>query len=111
MLQWENTDQFGNLKVATSTATTLDNVKSDLEDLVRAVFEQHGREVTFSVDVPYAEISAPRSDQVSHVLNLPFVSVFVAGGMPKDEIQKSLTQQLKSFVGDTTKVIGPWDQG
>lgn len=109
MLQWENTDQFGNLKVATSGATTLDNVKSDLEDMVRAVFEQHGREVTFSIDVPYAEISAPRGDQVSHVLNLPFVSVFIASGMEKSQIQASLTQQLKSLVGDTTKVIGPWD--
>ena len=109
MLQWENTDQFGNLKVATSSATSLENVKSDLEDMVRAVFEQHGREVTFSIDVPYAEISAPRGDQVSHLLNLPFVSVFVAGGMEKGEIQASLTQQLKSLVGDTTKVVGPWD--
>ncbi len=109
MLQWENTDQFGNLKVATSEATTLDNVKPDLEELVRAVFEQHGREVTFSIDVPYSEISAPRGDQVSHVLNLPFVSVFVAGGMEKAEIQASLAQQLRSLFGDTTKVIGPWD--
>jgi hypothetical protein len=109
MLQWENTDQFGNLKVATSSATSLENVKSDLDDMVKAVFEQHGREVAFSIDVPYAEISAPRGDQVSHLLNLPFVSVFVAGGMDKSEIQKSLTQQLKSLVGDTTKVVGPWD--
>ncbi len=109
MLQWENTDQFGNLKVATSEATTLDNVKPDLEDMVRAVFEQHGREVTFSIDVPYAEVSAPRGDQVSHVLNLPFVSVFVASGMEKAEILTSLIQQLKSLVGETTNVIGPWD--
>ena len=109
MLQWENTDQFGNLKVATSSATSLENVKSDLEDMVKAVFEQHGREVTFSIDVPYAEISAPRGDQVSHVLNLPFVTVFTAGGMEESEILASLTQQLKSFVGDSTKVIGPWD--
>ena len=109
MLKWENTDQFGNLKVATSMATSLENVKPELEDMVNSVFEQHGRDVTFSVDVPYAEISAPRGDQVSHILNLPFVSVFVAGGMDKDEIQRSLIQQLKSLVGDTTKIIGPWD--
>ena len=109
MLQWENTDQFGNLKVATSTATDLSDVEPDLRDMARAVFEQHGEEVLFSVDVAYAEISAPRGDQVSHVLNLPFVSNLLSNGLEKGEIMDSLANQLRAFVGETSKVVGPWD--
>ncbi|MEI7984896.1 MAG: hypothetical protein WCI55_04645 [Armatimonadota bacterium] len=109
MLQWENTDQFGNLKVATSSATGLEDVESDLRDMARAVFEDHGEEVMFSIDVNYAEISAPRGDQVSYVLNIPFVAGLISGGMDKGEIQDSLTSQLEGMVGETAKVVGPWD--
>ena len=109
MLQWENTDQFGNLKVATSSATGLEDVESDLRDMARAVFEQHGEDAMFSVDVSYAEVSAPKGDQVSHLLNLPFVSDLVASGMPKGEIQDSLTRQMERIVGETARVVGPWD--
>lgn len=109
MLQWENTDQFGNLKAATSSASGLDNVEDDLKDLVRAVFDQHGEDVKFSVDVAYAEISAPRGDQVSHILNLPFVSDLVASGVEKSSISDSLKSKLVDLVGDDSKIIGPWD--
>lgn len=109
MLSWENTDQFGNLKVATSSATGLDDVESDLRDLARAVFEQHGEDVMFSVDVSYAEVSAPKGDQVSHLLNLPFVSDLIAGGMSRSDVQDSLTKLLEGMVGETAKVVGPWD--
>lgn len=109
MLQWENTDQFGNLKVATSDATGLDDIEPDLRDLARAVFEDHGEEVFFSIDVAYAEVSAPRGDQVSYVLNIPFVTELIAAGVDKSEIQDSLTTQLEAMVGETAKVVGPWD--
>ena len=109
MLQWENTDQFGNLKVAISSATSLDNVEDDLRELVKAVFDQHGDGVKFSVDVAYNEISAPRGDQVSHVLNLPFVSDLAAAGGDKKGIADSLSQKLIGIVGDDSKVVGPWD--
>ena len=109
MLQWENTDQFGNLKVATSDATTLEEIEPDLRDLARAVFEQHGEDVMFSVDVNFAEISAPRGDQVSHLLNVPFVGNLIKNGTDKSEIQYSLTRQLEAMVGETAKVVGPWD--
>jgi hypothetical protein len=109
MLSWENTDQFGNLKVATSSATGLEDVEADLRDMSRTVFEQHGEDVMFSVDVSYAEVSAPKGDQVSHLLNLPFVSGLIAGGMPKSEVQQTLTNMLVGIVGETAKVVGPWD--
>lgn len=109
MLNWENTDQFGNLKVATSSATGLDDVESDLRDMARAVFEQHGEDVMFSIDVSYAEISAPKGDQVSHLLNLPFVSELISGGTSKSDAQELLTNLLTGIVGETAKVVGPWD--
>ena len=109
MIQWENTDQFGNLKIATSSATNLTDVELDLRDLAQAVFKEHGEEVTFSVDVAYAEISAPRSDQVSHLLNLPFVTDLIAAGTNKGEIQDALTNQLEAMIGEIAKVTGPWD--
>ncbi len=109
MLQWENTDQFGNLKVAESSATNLDDVADDLRDLARTVLDEHSDCPTFSVDVAYAEISAPRGDQVSHILNLPFISGLVSGGMDKHEIQHNLVEQLRAIVGDDAKVQGPWD--
>ena len=109
MLQWENTDQFGNLKVASSSATGLDDVDPDLRDLARAVFDQHSENVKFSIDVSYAEISAPRGDQVSHVLSLPFVSDLVAKGGDKQAIQHALSDRLKDIVGDPEMVVGPWD--
>jgi hypothetical protein len=109
MLQWENTDQFGNLKVATSSATGLDDVEHDLRDMARAVFEQHGEDVTFSVDVNYAEISAPRGDQVSHLLNIPFVTTLITAGAERAELQEGLSIKLKEIVGNIAQVIGPWD--
>ena len=109
MLNWENTDQFGNLKVATSSATGLDDVDQDLQDMIRAVFDQHGVGVKFSVDVAYAEISAPRGDQVSHVLNLPFVSGLTGSGMDKGEIQSALSEKLRALVGEDAEVVGPWE--
>ncbi|MEI8282973.1 MAG: hypothetical protein WCG75_11245 [Armatimonadota bacterium] len=109
MLQWENTDQFGNLKVATSSATNIADVEPDLRDLARAVFDQHSENVKFSIDITYAEISAPRGDQVSHVLNLPFVSELVANGGDKQAILHELANHLKDIVGDPEMVVGPWD--
>lgn len=105
MLNWENTDQFGNLKVAESAATSLDNVESDLRDMVRAVFDEHDHNVTFAVDAGYAEISAPRGDQVSHILNLPFVN----SAADKHAVQHALIEKLREIVGEDAKVQGPWD--
>lgn len=95
--------------MAVSSATSLDDVEEDLRDLAKAVFDQHGVGVTFSVDVAYAEISAPRGDQVSHVLSLPFVGDLQASGTSKDEIRDALTQKLREIVGGDAEVIGPWD--
>ncbi len=109
MLNWENTDQFGNLKVAESSATSLDDVEGDLRDMVRAVLDEHEKDATFAVDAAYAEISAPRGDQVSHILNLPFVSNLIANGMDKHQIQSELIEKLHRIVDDDAKVRGPWD--
>ncbi|MBI1332945.1 MAG: hypothetical protein GC165_08695 [Armatimonadetes bacterium] len=109
MLTWENTDQFGNLKVAQSKATSLDDLDPDLRDLVQAVLTDHPDNPTFSVDVAYAEIAAPRGDQVSHILNLPFVSQLLTSGVAKNDLQQAIIDKLKDTVGDKATVIGPWD--
>lgn len=105
MLTWENTDQFGNLKVACSGASSVDTLNADLESLVEAVFAQHSSGVTFSVDASYGEIAAPNGDQVSHVLSLPFLSSVADKSAASAEIQ----QALREIVGDRASVIGPWD--
>lgn len=109
MLQWQNTDQFGNLKVAVATGTSLEDIFEDLDGLAEAVFTQHSENVQFSIDVPYGEIAAPSGDQVSHILQIPFLADLVAGGASESSVYASIHADLSRIVGPRAEVRGPWD--
>ena len=72
-MQWEATDQFGNLFVAMSEATSLDELKPQLTSLVEELQSRNpsGFQVTF--DFGYGEINGPDPDQVSHVIQIPWI--------------------------------------
>jgi hypothetical protein len=102
-LVWETTDQFGNLLVALSDASSLDSLRSDLADMVGRVFDRHADEsATFSVDLDYNEISAPRGDQVSHVLQVGWLA---SSGLSVEQVKDVLREVGE---GHTFEVIGPW---
>jgi hypothetical protein len=112
-MQWESTDQFGNLFVGASDATSSEALALDLAMLVQAIFDRHEGEVAFSIDVDYAEVSAPRGDQVSHIVNIPWLSARKSAGESKAEILESVREVLAGvlagFPGRTARVQGPWD--
>lgn len=108
MLRWQNTDQFGNLKVATTSATSFDDVVPDLTDLVETVFAQHGEDVKFSIDVAYGEVSAPGGDRVSHVLALPFITESLAMGESETSLQATLQRKLERVLQGRAAIVGPW---
>jgi hypothetical protein len=102
-LTWETTDQFGNLVVANSSASCADELRSDVADLVERVFLRHADEaVTFSVDFEYGEISAPRGDQVSHMVQVPWLS---ESGLDVLGVEQMLRD---AGCGKEFDVIGPW---
>jgi hypothetical protein len=102
-LVWESTDQFGNLVVANSSAQSSEELRSDLGDLVESVFLRHVDEsVTFSVDLEYGEVSAPRGDQVSHMVQVPWLA---ESGLTVEEVGVIL-ESLET--GQIFQVIGAW---
>jgi hypothetical protein len=103
MLNWETTDQFGNLVVANSSASSSDQLREDLENLCTRVFDRHwGEIITFSIDFEYGEISAPRGDQVSHMVQMPWLT---ESGLNVEGIEATMREIApdKEF-----QVIGPW---
>ncbi|MCW5938164.1 MAG: hypothetical protein KF884_08585 [Fimbriimonadaceae bacterium] len=107
---WEATDQFGNLFVGKSDARDVEALRSDLTDLCQAVFER-ADEVIFAIDVPYAEVSGPKGDQVTHVLQVPWFAerrqAGEASSQIQDEVAACLSDVAAPFGGAT--VQGPWD--
>lgn len=103
-LQWDNTDQFGNLKVAISDASDAETFESHVQDMIARVREQHGDAgLIFSVDTSYKEVAAPRGDQVSHILQCDWLD---NPSHSSEEIQELIR---KNLIGVDAKVIGPWD--
>jgi hypothetical protein len=104
-MQWESTDQFGNLMVATCDATDSEGISEALSEMVRAVFERTPEGVTFSIDSSYREVAAPSPDQVSHILTLPYLG---GGESCRAEVERLLAQVVADK-GLQARIIGPWD--
>jgi hypothetical protein len=109
-VKWEATDQFGNLFVGKSDARDLDALRSDLADLCEAVFER-ADEVTFAIDVPYSEVSGPKADQVTHVLQVPWFAERRQAGESSSQIQGEVAACLSEVAAPFggAAVQGPWD--
>lgn len=72
-MTWESTDQFGNMYVAVSDATNW----TQAADHIRALLtELAARQDTFIVtyDTDFGDLNGPHPDQVTHVLQMPWLS-------------------------------------
>ena len=78
-MEWQATDQFGNLYVGESNAQTIDELRPHLAMLLTAVRERAGDAFQLTVDFDYAEISGPEPDRVTHVLRVPWLGTVGKG--------------------------------
>lgn len=103
---WEATDQFGNMYIASSSATSVEELQPEFADMIIQVKTRTPGEVRFSIDPSYNEVSAPKSDPVTHVLNIAWME-----NLPNAfELISAALQHAISESGYTDIVIqGPWD--
>lgn len=101
-MHWESTDNFGNLSIATSSATTLEDLRVELESMIDVVFARTPEGVAFSVDKSYQEIAAPSDQQVTHVLTVPLL-----GSVSTEDVQATLRDVLAQLGREAT-VQGTW---
>jgi hypothetical protein len=73
-MQWEATDQFGNLFVATSNSTTPETLQPELESMVEELTQRTSDPIVITVDFDYAEINGPNPEEVSHIIQVPWLS-------------------------------------
>lgn len=82
-MDWEATDQFGNLWVGNSHAVGIDDLRPELESLVeQLVHRTEGRPFKITIDREYGEINGPDPDGVSHVIRNSWVE-----GLPAEYAQ------------------------
>lgn len=85
-MQWEGTDQFGNLFIGVSDATSIDELRPHLASLVEQLkIRTEGRPMTITVDTEYGEINGPDPNGVSHVIRCGWVE-----GLPAEYVQDIL---------------------
>lgn len=85
-MQWEATDQFGNLYVMMSTAVAIDELRPQLVSLVEQLNARTGgAPFTITVDTEYGEINGPDPNGVSHVIRCGWVE-----GLPAEQAQDVL---------------------
>ncbi|MEI7576461.1 MAG: hypothetical protein WCK51_06175 [Armatimonadota bacterium] len=101
-MNWESTDNFGNLSVATSSASSLEELRTELESMIDVVFARTPEGVVFSVDKSYQEIAAPSDQQVTHVLTVPLLATLSA-----EDVQATLREVLAKM-GREAAVQGTW---
>ncbi|MBX3096010.1 MAG: hypothetical protein KF812_04035 [Fimbriimonadaceae bacterium] len=70
---WEATDQFGNMYVGVSGANSWDEAGRDIAALVEELAARSD-EFVVSVDCEFGDMNGPHPDQVSHVLQMPWIS-------------------------------------
>lgn len=101
MVDWDATDQFGNLYVGHSQASSLEELRPDLEDLLDKLEDRSSGPIVLSVDLEYGQVKGPLPDQVSHVLNAPVVQSLVDDGMGTGE----LLDAIREIVGMEVLVV------
>jgi hypothetical protein len=110
-LAWESTDQFGNLMVASSDTSSELELLEVLKDFCTVVCERNSDPISIAIDVAYSEVSAPRADQVTHVLNLNFISQKKSEGLKVAEIESLFAELIKKVcpAGRDISVRGAWE--
>ena len=73
-MEWQATDQFGNLYVGDSEAHCLEELRTDLAMLVNEVRVRAGDSFQITIDFDYKEISGPEPERVTHILRVPWIA-------------------------------------
>jgi len=73
-MEWQATDQFGNLYVGDSEAQCLEDLRPELAMLVDEVRERAGDSFQITIDFDYKEISGPEPEKVTHILRVPWIA-------------------------------------
>lgn len=89
-IQWEATDQFGNLFVAASTASSVEELAADVGSLISEL-RSAGKSGVVSFDFEYCEINGPDPESVSHVLQVPWLA---------DCDPEGLVAEIRGLLGD-----------
>jgi len=113
VIEWEATDNFGNLMVARSEAESLAELKEDLLSLIEEALHRTPAGARFAVDSAYGEISAPSGSSVSHVLQVPWLASRIQKGEKREEVQDEIIRELnallKSKESSNALAQGPWE--
>jgi len=90
---WESTDQFGNMYVGVSDASDWTQAAEHIRALVA---ELAARQDTFivSYDTDFGDLNGPHPDQVTHVLQMPWLS-----GQPEAQthIERAIEQAARDL--------------
>lgn len=101
-LNWENTDQFGNLKVAHSSASSLEELLADVAELAEVLAESHEGPLELSFDGTTGEVLGPSVDHVTHILQVPEL------GERVEEFVDPIGAALAEQYGDRIICLGAW---
>jgi hypothetical protein len=83
-MQWSSTDQFGNLNVATSEATTMEELRPDLASLIEELQMRAPGSIKITVDIDDTELNGPDPENVSHILQAPKLACFHSDQSPEE---------------------------
>ncbi len=72
-MQWEATDQFGNLYVGISQSTDSTSLVKELRSMLEEVWLRGAHQPVVTIDLGYGEICSPDPDNVSHILQVPWL--------------------------------------
>ena len=93
-VNWEATDQFGNLYVGQSDASSIAELQPHVESLFEKLRERCDGPIQVTIDLEYGQINGPHPEQVSHVLNVPMLEHLAASGMSAQQILSALVAMV-----------------
>lgn len=73
-MEWQATDQFGNLFVGESDAQSWEELRPHVRMLVEELRARAGEGFAVTVDFSYGEVNGPSPDQVSHIVQAPWLA-------------------------------------
>lgn len=104
-MDWQATDQFGNLNIAQSSAESFESLRPDLTSIINELIERAGQQFQLTIDFDFQEVNGPDPESVSHILRIPWLST-----LSKDdacqEISSLLTEICQEMqLGEVTVCI------
>lgn len=94
-MEWQATDQFGNLYVGESSAQDIGQLRPHLEMLISALRERAGESFQVTVDFREQDICGPDPEQVSHILRVPWL-----GTEPRESIEQPLRDMFAALFNE-----------